>query len=348
LPQALREAGYTTCLVGKWHLGSFDKAYWPTARGFDHHYGHLFGAIDYFKHTRDTLPDWYRDGVALKEEGYTTHLLAREAVRIIREQPEEKPLFLCVAFNAVHAPHQVPEKYKAPYTTLAEPRRTYAGMVAALDEAIGQIIAALDTSGRRTNTLVVFTSDNGGLRPGSVSDNGPLRAGKGTLYEGGVRVCAFANWPGRIAPGVIRESLHIADWYPTLLKLGGASLEQKLPLDGRDIWPTLTASAPSPHSEILLNATPVNGAIRVGDWKLVVNGSLIDDGTILKETTLDASSKSATAAPRRPAVELFNLRKDPGEQRNLAVREPEKAVELQTRYDALARQAVAPRNGAQP
>ncbi|HEY2952303.1 MAG TPA: arylsulfatase [Verrucomicrobiae bacterium] len=348
LPQALREAGYTTCMVGKWHLGSFDKAYWPTARGFDHHYGHLFGAIDYFKHTRDALPDWYRDGVALQEEGYTTHLLAREAVRIIQAQAGDKPLFLYVPFNAVHSPHQVPDKYKAPYAALPEPRRTYAGMVAALDETVGQIVAALDASARRTNTLIIFTSDNGGLRPGRVADNGPLRAGKGTLYEGGVRVCAFANWPGRIAPGVIREPFHIIDWYPTLLKLAGASIAQKLPLDGRDLWPALTASAPSPHTEILLNATPANGAIRVGDWKLIVNGSLIDDGTILKETAPDEPPKSGRATARRRIVELFHLRDDPGEQHNLAAREPEKARELQTRYDALAGQAVAPKNGAKP
>jgi arylsulfatase A-like enzyme len=286
--------------------------------------------------------------VAIQEEGYTTHLLAREAVRIIQEQPRDKPLFLYVPFNAVHAPHQVPEKYKSAYAALPEPRRTYAGMVAALDEAVGQIVAALDGSGRRTNTLMVFISDNGGLRPGKVADNGPLRAGKGTLYEGGVRVCAFANWPGRIAPSLIREPLHVTDWYPTLLTLAGASLDQKLPLDGRDLWPTLTASAPSPHTEILLNATPANGAIRIGDWKLVLNGLLIDDGTIQKEVVPDGGSKFSSAMPSRPVIELFHLRDDPGEKNNLAAREPGRMRELQARYEALARQGVAPRNGARP
>src|SRR5262249_40659760 len=156
-----------------------------------------------------------------------------EAVRVIRENDGRKPFFLYVPFNAVHAPHQVPDNYKAPYAALPEPRRTYAGMVAAMDEAVGQIIAALDEKRLRRNTLIIFSSDNGGPNPGRVTDNGPLRAGKATLYEGGVRVAACVNWPGRLKPGtVIDQALHIVDWYPTLLKLVGASLTQKLALDG--------------------------------------------------------------------------------------------------------------------
>ncbi len=116
-------------------------------------------------------------------------------------------------------PHQVPEKYKEPYASLQEPRRTYAGMVAAMDEAVGQIVAAIDETGRRKNTLFIFSSDNGGPAPGKVTDNGPLRAGKATLYEGGVRVCAFIAWEGHIKPGIVDEPLHMVDWYPTLLKL---------------------------------------------------------------------------------------------------------------------------------
>src|SRR5688572_7548985 len=123
LPQALREAGYSTALVGKWHLGSHDKAYWPNARGFDHFYGHLFGAIDYFTHIRDGTHDWYKNTDPLKVEGYATHLITREAVRVIKDQPKDKPLYLQVAFNAVHAPHQVPETYEQPYANLKGKRR---------------------------------------------------------------------------------------------------------------------------------------------------------------------------------------------------------------------------------
>src|SRR3954466_7610785 len=124
IPTALRDAGYSTIILGKWHLGEFDKAYWPTARGFDHHYGQLFGAIDYFTHIRDGKLDWHRDGQLLKEEGYTTHLLASEAVRVIHSQPKDKPLFLYLPFNAVHGPFEAPEKYKEPYRELKGQRRT--------------------------------------------------------------------------------------------------------------------------------------------------------------------------------------------------------------------------------
>jgi arylsulfatase A-like enzyme len=330
LPAALREAGYTTALVGKWHLGSFDQAYWPKQRGFDRFYGHLFGAIDYFEHIRDGKSDWYRDNEPLKAEGYTTHLIAKEASAVIREQPKDKPLFLIVAFNAVHAPHQVPREYARPYTNLRGVRRTYAGMVAAMDEAVGQIVTALDESGRRPNTLVVFSSDNGGPNPGRITDNGELRAGKGTLYEGGVRVCALANWPGRIQPGgTLDQPLHVVDWYPTILRLAGAKAEQKLPVDGRDLWPYLTEGKPSPRGEILINAEPTRGAIRAGDWKLVIT---------------ETAAASRQGGGGGGGIELFNLRDDVSERTNLAESNPQKVAELRGRYEAYARTAAEPKN----
>jgi arylsulfatase A-like enzyme len=336
LPQALREAGYTTALVGKWHLGSFDKAYYPTARGFDHFYGHLFGAIDYFTHIRDGAHDWYRNAEPFKEEGYATHLIAKEAVRMIREQPKDKPLYLQVAFNAVHAPLQVPEKYTEPYANLKGKRRTYAGMLAAMDEGVGEIVAAVDAAGRRDRTLFVFTSDNGGPGPGNVTDNGDLRGGKHTLYEGGVRVCAFASWQGQIKPGAsVNEPLHVADWYPTLLKLGGAKLEQEQPLDGKDLWPCLTEGKPSPHEEILLNSEPTRGAIRAGDWKLVISGG---------QRRAGRRQQQQGGGDGGPTLELFNLRDDPREKNNLADKDSEKLKEMRARYDAYAKQAVEPKN----
>ncbi len=190
LPQALGEAGYTTAICGKWHLGHFQPAYLPTRRGFDHQYGHYNGALDYFTHIRDGGFDWHRDDRVCRDEGYSTFLVAREAARLIREQPEGKPLFLYVPFNAVHAPHQVPAKYTAPYAQLKEPRRTYAGMVAAMDEAIGQIIGALNKKCMHQNTLIIFPNDNGGPNPGRVTSNGPLRAGKVVSIAGLEQVLA--------------------------------------------------------------------------------------------------------------------------------------------------------------
>ncbi|HPA19295.1 MAG TPA: arylsulfatase [Verrucomicrobiae bacterium] len=342
LPSALKEAGYQTAIVGKWHLGHNQPAYLPTHRGFDHQYGHYCGAIDYFTHDRDGGFDWHRDDRACHDEGYSTHLVAREATRLIRERERDKPLFLYVPFNAVHAPHQVPDTYKKPYASLKEPRQTYAGMVAAMDEAIGQILEALASENIQNNTLVFFSSDNGGPNPGKVTDNGPLRAGKGTLYEGGARVCACVSWPGQIKAGIIVDQpLHIVDWYPTLLRLAGAPLDQPLAVDGRDIWPALTASAPSPHPEILINVKPTSGAIRAGDWKLVLNGGATTDD---EEGAQTKRAKRGKKSKNHESVELFNLAEDIGEKSNRATEFPDKVNELRARYDALAAQAAPPAN----
>lgn len=342
LPQALREVGYTTAICGKWHLGGFDKKYWPNARGFDHWYGHLQGALDYFTHIRDGKLDWFRDGEVNHDEGYTTFLVGNEAAKLIREQPKNKPLFLYVPFNAVHGPLEVPEKYKEPYPQFTGKRQTYAGMVSALDEMVGKIVAAIDETGRRKNTLFIFSSDNGGPAPGAITSNGPLRAGKGTLYEGGVHTCAFAAWENHIKPGKIDAAAHMVDWYPTLLKLTGASLKQKLPLDGKDIWPCITKNEPSPHEEILLNSTPTTGAIRVGNWKLVLNGNARDADE--EKSDGDAKGKRKKKPMEEASLELFDLATDPSEKKNLATEHPEKLKELRSRYDLLAGQAVAPKN----
>jgi arylsulfatase A-like enzyme len=342
LPRALHEAGYETALVGKWHLGHYRREFLPTQRGFDHQYGHYNGAIDYFTHERDGGFDWHRDDRVNRDEGYTTHLLAREAVQRIEQRDPAKPLFLYVAFNAVHAPLEVPDDYTKPYAQRDGERRTYAGMVAALDEAVGQIVSAVDKQHLAENTLFVFSSDNGGPKPRAQTSNGPLRAGKGTVYEGGVRTCAFATWASHIKSGSqIDAPLHMVDWYPTLLKLAGAEMQQSLPLDGRDLWPTLVSGAPSPHEEIVINITPRGGALRHGDWKLVVNGHVgTTDGEV------DDAAPRAAAEPLR--IELFDLAHDIGERDDLAAQRPEIVQQLRARYDALAAQAAPPKARPMP
>jgi arylsulfatase A-like enzyme len=339
LAQALREAGYETAIVGKWHLGEFEAAYRPTRRGFDHQYGLWFGMIDYFKHTRDTTLDWHRADQPCHDAGYSTHLIAEEACRRIREKQPDQPLFLYLPFNAVHAPYQVPDRYLAPYDKLTGTRRTYAGMIAAMDEAVGQVVTALEEKGLKQNTLIIFSSDNGGPSPGRVTTNGPLRAGKGTIYEGGIRVCAFASWPGRISAGTIREPIHAVDWYPTLVKLAGGKLGQTLPLDGLDIWPVLTQGAKSPHDALLLcGGRPAQAALRRGDWKLLSNASEVD--------AEESGSQAAGKKPRGEAgrithgVELYNLADDIGETNNLADSRPEKVKELRAKLDELLKHAV--------
>ncbi|MDB6056216.1 MAG: atsA 16 [Verrucomicrobiales bacterium] len=340
LPQALREAGYSTAMCGKWHLGSFEKAYWPNARGFDYWYGHLMGALDYFTHIRDGKLDWYRNGELNHDEGYSTFLVGEDAAKVIRNQPKDKPLFLYVPFNAVHDPLEVPAEYSKQYSAMGGSRKTYAGMVTALDDMVGKIVAAVDESGQRQNTLFIFASDNGGPAPHRITSNGPLRGGKFTLYEGGVHTCAFATWDGKIKPGSsVNALMHMVDWYPTLLKLGGASLTQKLPLDGTDMWPSITEGKPSPRTEVLCNASPSTGGIRVGDWKLVINGDK-------RDTDEEAPVTRGKTKPEHPAdkLELFNLADDPSEKTNLAESNPKKVKELLKRYNSYASQAVVPKN----
>ena len=326
LAQALKEAGYTTAICGKWHLGHLDHRYLPTARGFDHQYGHYNGAIDYYTHIRDKGLDWNRDDRPIREKGYATDLIAAESVRLIEAHDVSKPLFLYVPFNAPHSPFQAPPSYIDRYKHLAPGNeRTFAAMVTCMDDAIGQIVSALNKRGMRRNTLIIFCSDNGGMN--FVSDNGPLRGEKGLLYEGGIRVPALVVWPGVLKAGaVVNEPLHMVDMYPTLLALAGGRLEQPLPLDGKDAWATIAEGKPSPHEEILLNVTPYNGALRQGNWKLVRNGNLTANYT--------------GGPPTVDTYELFNLSEDPLEKNDLSRTNPEKLQELQHRLRSYAAEAV--------
>src|SRR5215467_6978219 len=332
LPQALKEAGYKTAIVGKWHLGHADRKYWPRQRGFDYQYGPLLGEIDYFTHAAHGTTDWYRDNNPVKEDGYVTTLLGNDAVKLIEGHDPKTPLFLYLTFTAPHAPYQAPQPYLDQYKAITDPnRRTYAAMVTAMDDAIGRVLAALEKRKMRDNTLILFQSDNGGPRSAKFTgevdtskgtipaDNGPYRDGKAMLYEGGTRVVALANWPGHIKPGtVVDQPIHMVDMYPTLAGLAGASLAKTKPLDGLDVWPTLSQGKPSPRREVVYDLEPFRGAVRQGEWKLVW------------KATLPSS------------VELFNLAQDPSEQTNLATQHPQKVAELQQRIEALAGEAVQP------
>ena len=327
LATALKEAGYTTAILGKWHLGETDKQYQPNARGFDYQYGHFFGNIDYFSHARNEVPDWYRNGVPIKEEGYSTQLIAKEACKLIETNDQKKPFFLYVPFNGIHSPFQVPDAYLKAYPNLSGNRQKLAGMLAAVDEAIGQILQSLEKSGMRENTLIVFSSDNGAPQPG---DNTPLRDYKATVYEGGIRAASFVNWPGKVAAQQrIKEPMHTVDWYPTLIGLAGGSLKQTLPIDGLDVWPMITQQKSSPHDAILSvsNRGTSLVAIRMGNWKLIV----------LDMTGIAVGSKISN---RYEPVALFNLADDPSEKKNLAAEQTEKVALLQAKLKQLLAGAV--------
>jgi len=332
LPQALKQAGYKTAIVGKWHLGHADRKYWPRQRGFDYQYGAVLGEIDYFTHSAHGKTDWYRNNQLVKEQGYVTQLLGNDAVKLIGSHDPKTPLFLYLTFTAPHAPYQAPKEYLDRYKHIADPaRRAYAAMITAMDDEIGRVIAALEKRKMRENTLIIFQSDNGGPRSAQFTgeidmskstipaDNGPYREGKGTLYEGGTRVVALANWPGHIKPGsVVDQPIHMVDMYPTLAGLAGASLSKSKPLDGLNVWPSIGEGKPSPRDEVVYNIGPFFAAVRKGDWKLVWQATL----------------------PSR--IELFNLTQDPSEKTNLADKNPQKVVELQQRIEALAREGVQP------
>jgi arylsulfatase A-like enzyme len=336
LADDLQAAGYATGIFGKWHLGIVGPEYLPTRRGFAKQYGHYNGAIDYFTHERDGGFDWHEDDKLLHEKGYSTELVGKHAAQFVRDNAGRKPFFLYVPFNAVHGPYQPPEGGVDEYPQLKGNRQNYAAMLTATDKAIGEIVAATEEAGVRENTLFIFSSDNGGPEPGRITDNGPLRAGKGTLYEGGVRVAAFAAWDGHIAPGSSNDQpMHVVDWRPTLDKLCGAKQVSDLPLDGHDIWPTLTAGEASPHEAILLNTTPDNGAVRVGDWKLIARQA--------------SRAEAGNRRRRRPEpVELYDLGKDPGEKTNLADSHPEKVAELRAVLKKFADEAAPAKQTPQP
>jgi arylsulfatase B len=333
LPQSLKEAGYQTAIIGKWHLGHGDRKYWPKQRGFDYQYGPLIGELDYFTHEEHGVLDWYRDNKQVKEAGYTTTLLGDDAVKYINERNVTTPFFLYLAFNAPHTPYQAPREYIDRYKNIEDPtRRIYAGMVTCLDDEIGRVVASLDKKKLRDNTLIIFQSDNGGTRNAMFSgvmadmskikipcDNGPYREGKGTLYEGGTRVCALANWPGHIPAGItVKEMIHVVDMYPTLARLIGASTAKCKPLDGLDVWGTISEGRPSPRTEIVYNVEPFRAAVRQGDWKLIWR-------------TLLPSS-----------VELYNIAQDPSEKNNVAGEQPDKVVRLQQRIEELAKASAKP------
>ena len=297
LASALRSLGYATFQCGKWHLGS--RPEWgPNHYGFDHSYGTLTGAADPWTHKYRRGPyedTWHRDGVSLQESGNTTELITAEAVRRIRaarpgDGAARTPWLLYVAFHAVHTPVDAPERFKRLYDGVRfhddpakhDSRLRLAAMVAQLDAAMGEFVAALDETGQRQDTLIVFTSDNGGIESlanhyvGDVpdsplnSENDPLRGQKNTLWEGGTRVCAFASWPGRLAPRKTGAVIHVADWFPTLARLVGYRPPTDLAWDGLDRWEAIAGTPTAAPRARPVCIVHQSGRAVIGDrWKLI-------------------------------------------------------------------------------
>jgi arylsulfatase A-like enzyme len=325
LAQALKAAGYKTALFGKWHLGQQGK-YHPRQRGFDEAIVSMGQHFDF----NTQPPVEYPPGT------YLADFLTDKSLDFIRRNKDE-PFFLCLHHFGVHSPHQAKEeliaRFKDKPPAGGHNNPVYAAMIASVDESVGRVLDLLDELKLSERTLVIFTSDNGGVggyvreglkRAGDVTDNAPLRSGKGSLYEGGIRVPYIFRWPAKIPADVTcDEPINSVDLYPTLLAVAGATAAPDYPLDGVSYLGVLTSGGKQRlaldavywHFPGYLGAgqqtwrtTPV-GVIRAGDYKLL---EFFEEGRL----------------------ELYNVREDLGEQHNLAAKMPDKARQLQAKLAA--------------
>lgn len=331
LPGYLVAQGYRSAIFGKWDLG-IHRRYLPRQRGFDEFYGFVNTGIDYFTHERYGVPSMYRDNSpTIADQGtYCTFLFQREAERFIDEN-HDRPFFLYLPFNAPHnassldpavrSAAQAPDEYKRRFPHLSDDLREveeegktvrvagpskrrleYLASIACMDDAIGSVLRRLDQYGLADNTIVIFFSDNGGS---GGADNAPLRGRKSQVFEGGIRVCALVRGPDLPRGAVCDEFLTSLDILPTLLARTGAVPMAGVTLDGFDIWPVLQGAQVSPRREMFWKRRDLEAA-RVDGWKwLRLSGE----------------------------VSLFDLRKDPGEKRNLAQSLPDRTAEMQSRFE---------------
>jgi arylsulfatase A-like enzyme len=338
LSELLKKQGYATGLFGKWHLGSGADLV-PMRRGFDAQYG-FYGPFTlmadpddpaYVSVRGDDVGDrfqWFqgrrsnspilRNGVPIDEKRYLTDAIADESIAWIETQKDE-PFFAYVAFNAPHAPFQAPRAYVDRFASEPRPeRRVYFAMIAALDDAIGRVLASLDRAGVAGNTLVVFVSDNGGATYTGVADNAPLADGKFSAFEGGINVPFVARWPGRIpAGGTYREPVSTLDAFATIARAAGVELPADRAYDGVDLLPHLRGETPARPHEALFWRAGGHRAVLAGHEKLV----------------------SDTRTGNRM---LFDLAADPSEQNDRAGENPVRADELEAKLRAWEAELVPP------
>ncbi len=325
LAEFLKGAGYATGIIGKWHMGQ-EEPLLPESRGFDYHYGFYAGATLYndtlspnFVHA--TLPwvpsdiaSWHRKGgraiyrskEVIEEKEYLTSKLALEATQFI-EQHKENPFFLYLPFNAPHTPLQAPKSYYDKFPEVKDhPKRVYYAMIAALDDAVGQVTSKLKELGLDDNTLIVFVSDNGGATYTRVANNDPLRSGKLSQFEGGIRVPYLIRYTGKIpAGGKYELPVSTLDIFSTVAAATGTPLPTEKEYDGVNLIPYLTGeNKEAPHETLFWRNGYVKAA-RKGNWKLQIN------------TGYNGNK-----------IYLFDLANDPSETTNLASQNPEKLAEL--------------------
>jgi len=318
LPQALKQAGYHSAIVGKWHLG-VGSPNTPTQRGFDYFKGYLGDMMDdYYKHRRHGINYMRLGRKEIDPKGHATDLFTEWAIDYLRDRADKpEPFFLYLAYNALHTPIQPPadwfKRVEARAKGIDKRRAKLVALIEHMDDGIGKVMAALKATGQADNTLVIFTSDNGG-QSNVKANNGSLKGGKQSMDEGGIRVPMCAVWPGKIAPGSKASRLAMTmDLFPTICAAAGAKFTHAI--EGRSILPTLLGKAQPPEDRFLFWVRLEGGhykgkvyyAARYGDWKLTQN----------------------TAHEK---YRLYNLKDDPGEKTDLGKNHPK----YKLLHDALA------------
>ncbi len=316
LAERLKALGYATGMFGKWHLGLGEKFH-PQSRGFDTFYGFLGGGHSYLKVEDKPGDPIMRGKEPVTELDYATDAFARESCAFI-DHHKDQPFFLYLPFNAVHTPLEALQPYLDRFAMIENPRRrTFAAMLSAMDDGVGRVLDKLHEHGLEQETLLFFISDNGGPTRDNTSSNLPLRGGKTTVYEGGIRVPFFVRWPGHVPAGATLDTPAIAlDIFTTAVAAAGGVAAGDEKLDGKDLLPLLDGKQAGPLHETLYWRFGKSWAIRQGDWKLLSQ----DGGT----------------------PELYQLSQDLGEKNNQASGEPQQVATLQQAWDAWNSQLQPP------
>eukprot|EP01060_Flectonema_neradi_P027624 TRINITY_DN37220_c0_g1_i1.p1 TRINITY_DN37220_c0_g1~~TRINITY_DN37220_c0_g1_i1.p1 ORF type:complete len:511 (+),score=127.35 TRINITY_DN37220_c0_g1_i1:63-1535(+) len=353
LPAKLKEAGYSTHHVGKWHLGATFIENVPVKRGFDTSIGYLQGSEDHFTQKTPAGIDLFENlEPAYGQNGtYGAYIYTTEISKLVDNHDKSKPFFLYAAYQNTHFPYEVPDSYLN--SSIDPTRRTYQAMVRVLDESIGNLTAALKRNDMWDNTLMIYSADNGGASAieGCASNNYPLRGSKHTDYEGGVRVGAFAAGgliPQEMAGKKIEGYIHVADWYATFSKLAGLDPEdnqQGVPdIDSLDVFDLITGkNATSPRTEIPLSVNhenilgfPTGQGLIQGEWKYVVGNE--NAGIWMSPTYPNSSTECGNFHdPGCPNGCLFNIINDPTERHDLSQSQPQIFNQLKTRLSEIAK-----------
>ena len=347
LPAKLKEAGYATHMVGKWHEGFYRPEFLPINRGFDTSSGFLSGGEDHMTQKSECAVDfWKNDAPDPRNGTYDAYTYRDDLTDILNGHDPSTPFFLYLPLHNIHSPLEAPEEWLNVYAknSTCDQRRTIQAMVSVADNVTGHVVELLKKKDMWDNTIFVVSADNGGAA--CQSSNYPLKGSKGTFFEGGVRSIAFAN--GGLLPKEVRGTstegfIHIADWYPTFCKMAGVDSDDsgpgKFPVDGLDVWPIISGqTSQTAHEEIVLGFNFTGkGSIIMGDYKLIY-GPQGDKCDNLMWSPLDFPCNDGPKGPNCDPYCLYNIVKDPEERTELSKTEPAMLKKLLDRYNSYSKE----------